>query len=50
MSPIMFEALIFLKINLECWDERMVALAMKNNQPRGVERDLEMFYEQYLVK
>jgi hypothetical protein len=46
MSPIMFEALIFLKINQECWDESMVALAMKNNQLRGVERDLDMFYEQ----
>jgi hypothetical protein len=35
MSPIMFEALIFLKINRECWDESMVELAMKNNQPKG---------------
>ena len=46
MSPIMFEALIFLKVNQKFWDVSMVAMAMKKNQPRGVERDLDMFYEQ----
>ena len=29
MSPIMFEALIFLKVNQDFWDESMVAVVMK---------------------
>ena len=45
MSPIMFEALIFLKVNKEFWDLPMVAKAMKNQEPRGSERDIELYYE-----
>lgn len=33
-SPIMFEALMFLKVNRKYWDVIMVATAMKNNEPR----------------
>lgn len=44
MSPIMFEALIFLKINRKLWDAPMVATAIKNNEVQGVERDLDIFY------
>ena len=43
MSPIMFEALIFLKINRKLWDVARVATAMKNNEPQGMERDLDFF-------
>lgn len=46
MSPIMFMALIFLKISRKLWGIPMVASAMKNNEARGIERDLDMFYEQ----
>lgn len=38
------ERLIFLKVNRELWDLAMVANAIKNNEPRGMERDLDMFY------
>lgn len=46
MSPIMFEALIFLKINKEFWDLTMVAKAMKNQDPRGNERDKSFYYDE----
>lgn len=45
MSPIMFKALIFLKINKEFWDLTMLAKAMKNQEPAGSERDLNSYYE-----
>ncbi len=47
MSPIMFEALIFLKVNREIWDLAMVATAMKNNEPTGIERDLDILYDKW---
>jgi hypothetical protein len=46
----MFEALIFLQVNRDFWDLPMVATAIKNQSPRGVERDLDIYYQQQLVK
>ena len=45
MSPIMFEALLFLKVNRELWDLPLVANAMRENDPRGMNRDLDIYYE-----
>ena len=44
LPPIMFEALLFLKINRDFWDLPMVEQAMKNIAPRGAERDVDDFY------
>jgi hAT family C-terminal dimerisation region len=44
MSPIMFEALLFLKVNREMWDLTMVTIAMKNKEPREMNRDLDIYY------
>ena len=45
MSPIMFEALVFLKVNKKFWDLPMVAKAMKNKELRENERDVDLYYE-----
>jgi hypothetical protein len=44
MSIIMFEALLFLKVNQEMWDLTMVTIAMKNKEPREMNRDLDVYY------
>jgi hypothetical protein len=44
MSPIMFEDLLFLKVNREMWDLPMVTIAMKNKEPREMNRDLDIYY------
>ena len=49
MSPIMFEALIFLKVNRELWDVSLVAKAMKSKTAEVEEeddRDLDIYYEE----
>ena len=43
MSPIMFEAIIFLKVNKNFWSVKMVASAMQS-QPKEPERDRDEFY------
>lgn len=46
MSPIMFEAVMFLKLNREFWDVKEVAAAMKIQTPSEVEgKDGDMFYD-----
>lgn len=45
MSPIMFEALMFLQVNRDFWDLPMLAKAMKNQSPRGAETDLDSYYQ-----
>ena len=47
MLPIMLEALLFLKVNREMWDLTIVAIAMKNNAPRGMNENLDMYYDTY---
>lgn len=39
MPPIIFEAIIFLKMNRDFWDVAMLASAMKTETPKGIERD-----------
>ena len=47
MPPILFEALIFLKVNRDFWHLPMVALAMKTKKiPQGAERDSDYFYQE----
>ena len=41
----MFEALLFSKVNRDMWDLTMVAIAMKNNEPEGINRDLDIYYD-----
>jgi len=47
MSPVMFEALLFLKKNLRFWSVYTVSQAMKNTNPNHtqMERDDDMYYE-----
>ena len=45
MSPIMFEAILFLKINRGYWDLPMVASAMKSDNKQEV-RDYDVYYRQ----
>jgi hypothetical protein len=40
----MFEALLFLKVDPEMWDLPMVTIAMKNKEPREMNRDLDIYY------
>ena len=45
MSPIMFESLIFLKVNKNFWDCRMVAKAMKSEPKQTIDSgDWDDFY------
>ena len=46
MLPIMLEALR-VKGNREMWDLNIVAIAMKNNAPRGMNKNLDMYYDTY---
>ena len=43
MPPIMFEALIFLKVNRDFLDLLMVANSMKNKSPQGTESDFDWY-------
>ena len=46
MSPIMFEAMLYLKTNHEFWDIQMLAEAMKDDPSSGAtERDNDHYYE-----
>jgi hypothetical protein len=40
----MFEALLFLKVNREIWDLTMVTIAMKNKEPREMNRDMDIYW------
>ena len=47
MFPILFKALIFLKVNRDFWHLPMVAFEMKTNKiPQGAERDSDYFYQE----
>eukprot|EP00171_Calliarthron_tuberculosum_P022099 IDg22099t1 len=45
MSPILFEALLFLKVNRRLWDIKTVATAMKLDENSRYELDDDLFYE-----
>ena len=46
MSPIMFEAMLYLKTNHEFWDIQMLAEAMKDDPSSGAtEQDNDHYYE-----
>jgi hypothetical protein len=48
MSPVLFEALLYLKKNMRLWDAYVVSKAMrlKEEEIRGLARDDEVFYEE----
>jgi hypothetical protein len=45
MSPILFEAILYLKKNRSLWSAETVAKALKRKDDRNVELDEDMYYE-----